>query len=115
MVCNAGLVSGIKQETIVDVFSEYCIQQVVMVPGKSYSFVELMNDEFTSQAINKINGKLILPEVRGPLYLLPVEKSKMIFLNSYFLSCLKNLIYSSCYQFHRTRLSILSVNLTDYW
>lgn len=86
MVCNAGLVSGIKQDSIVDVFSKYSIQRVLMVPGKSYSFVELASDEVANQAMDDINGKLVLPEVKGPLYLLLVEKSKIVlfYLHTFF-------------------------------
>ncbi|KAK7601335.1 hypothetical protein V9T40_008776 [Parthenolecanium corni] len=93
MVCNAGLVSGIKQDSIVDVFSKYSIQRVLMVPGKSYSFVELASDEVANQAINDINGKLVLPEVKGPLYLLLVEKRtfSVAEMHSWIIQCLPDL------------------------
>ena len=50
-----------------------------MIPGKSYSFVELSDDQIAKEAVHDINGKVVLPEIKGPLYLLPIEKSMFVF------------------------------------
>lgn len=83
MVCNAGLVSGIRREKLLDVFSNHTIHQIFMVPGKSYSFIQFASETQAREAINAINGKVILAEIRGPLYLLPIEKSKRTSITNY--------------------------------
>lgn len=76
MVCNAGLVSGIQQEKIVEIFSGYSLQQIEMIPGKSYSFVQFVDENDSKVAYNALHGKLVVSEIKGPLYLLFVDKSK---------------------------------------
>ena len=78
MVCNAGLVSGIDRERIVALFEEFAsIQRVIMVPRKSYCFVQCLNIEHAQRAFFAIHGKLTLPEVNGPVYLLFIETSTL--------------------------------------
>lgn len=78
MVCNVGLVSGVDREQIVALFSQFAtVQKVIMVPQKSYCFVQLVDEENAKRSFNAIHGKLTLPESCGPLYLLFTEKSKL--------------------------------------
>lgn len=69
------MVNGITQEMIFEVFGKYGeIENIVMVPEKSFSFVEfkLLND--AEVAYEKVNGCVIWTEVKGPIYLGFVEK-----------------------------------------
>jgi hypothetical protein len=76
MVCNVGLVSGIEREEIVALFSEYAtIQRVVMIPQRSYCFVQCSDKEQAQRAFSAIHGKLKLSGMNGPVYLLFTEKS----------------------------------------
>lgn len=77
MVCNAGLVSGIDREKIINIFSQYSsVRRVVMIPRKSYCFVQCVDEINARRALDAISGKLFLPELNGPLYLLYAERSK---------------------------------------
>lgn len=74
MVCNAGLVSGLEAEKLVEVFARYCgIKNVIMIPGKSYCFVECTDEDEAEKAYFNMNGKSVIPEIKGPLYLLYTE------------------------------------------
>lgn len=76
MVCNAGLVSGIQQEQIGEIFSNYSLKKIIMIPRKSYCFVEFNDENKAKAAIIEIHGKLFVPEISGPLYLLCINKSE---------------------------------------
>lgn len=76
MICNAGLVSGLEVEKLVDLFSKHCcLQNVLVIPGKSYCFVQCLDENEAEKGYSAINGKLVLPEINGPLYLLFSESS----------------------------------------
>ncbi|XP_065207939.1 alkylated DNA repair protein alkB homolog 8 [Planococcus citri] len=85
LICNTGLVSGSTAEDVLELFSQYCsVQNILMVPGKSYCFVQCSDENEAENAHNAINAKLSLPGVNGPLYLLysesmPQQDSKINF------------------------------------
>ncbi|XP_075222336.1 tRNA (carboxymethyluridine(34)-5-O)-methyltransferase ALKBH8 isoform X3 [Lycorma delicatula] len=71
MICNAGLVSGISECEVVELFSEYgSIDLTTMLFGKSYSFVTFKNISDAALAFENINGKKSFKKMNGPLYLL---------------------------------------------
>lgn len=75
MVCNAGLVSGIDREKIINVFSQYSsVRRVLMIPQKSYCFVQCVDEINARRALDAISGKVFFPELNGPLYLLYAER-----------------------------------------
>lgn len=71
MVCNAGLVSGIQQEDVVQLFTKFgVVQKVLMIPGKSYCFVEFKDVSDAETAYSSVNGKQKLDKMDGVIYLL---------------------------------------------
>lgn len=77
MVCNAGLVSGIQNEDIVELFTKFgVVQKVLMIPGKSYCFVEFKNASDAETTYSAINGKLKLDKMNGVIYLLFTDSGK---------------------------------------
>lgn len=58
MVCNYGLVNGLSRKNILQVFSQHGrVEQIIMLPHKSYCFVCYANVEEAISAYGKINGK----------------------------------------------------------
>lgn len=80
MVANAGLVSGFKQEQLLEITLPYGgVDGIVMLPGKSYCFIIFKDILSASKAYAAIHGKIkISPDASGPLYLAYTEKG-MIF------------------------------------
>ncbi|XP_033216720.1 alkylated DNA repair protein alkB homolog 8 isoform X2 [Belonocnema kinseyi] len=70
LICNAGLVTGLSEETLKQtldpVVSKYYL---VMPPGKSYSFVEFFNETDAKRVYDEIHGHVKLPREKTPLYL----------------------------------------------
>lgn len=78
MVCNAGLVSGIQHEDVVELFAKYgVVQKVLMIPGKSYCFVEFKNVLDAETAYSAVNGKVKLDKMDGVIYLLFTDNGKL--------------------------------------
>ncbi|XP_067000692.2 alkylated DNA repair protein alkB homolog 8 isoform X2 [Anabrus simplex] len=76
MIGNAGLVTGLQQEQLLDLCLPYgIIENIVMISGKSYCFVVFQDDSSASKAYRALHGKSgLLPEIPGPLYLAYTEK-----------------------------------------
>uniref|UniRef100_A0A1B6E4R5 tRNA (carboxymethyluridine(34)-5-O)-methyltransferase n=1 Tax=Clastoptera arizonana TaxID=38151 RepID=A0A1B6E4R5_9HEMI len=71
MVCNAGLVSGIHYEDVVEMFSKFgSLEKALMIPGKSYCFVVYEDIKEAVFAYEMVNGNCKLEKMDGPIYLL---------------------------------------------
>lgn len=79
MVCNGGLVTGLKREKLIDILEKITDKfHVIMPPGKSYSFIKLEDDKTALDVYNKIHGKLN-DTTGGILYLTFSKSSKLNF------------------------------------
>ncbi|KAJ4432479.1 hypothetical protein ANN_21098 [Periplaneta americana] len=76
MVANAGLATGLQQEQLLELSLPYGqIDGVLMLPGKSYSFIVFKDETCASKAYAAIHGKMKLNSTdSGPLYLAFTEK-----------------------------------------
>uniref|UniRef100_A0A1B6MHZ2 tRNA (carboxymethyluridine(34)-5-O)-methyltransferase n=1 Tax=Graphocephala atropunctata TaxID=36148 RepID=A0A1B6MHZ2_9HEMI len=71
VICNAGLVSGVKYEEVAKLFTQYgLVESIVMVPKKSYCFVVYSSVSAAAEAYDAINGKEKLANMDSPVYLL---------------------------------------------
>ncbi|KAG8229792.1 hypothetical protein J437_LFUL005873 [Ladona fulva] len=74
MICNAGLVSGIQREEVINLFLPFGkLEDVCMLPGKSYCFVAFRNEEDAQEAYSVLHGKTILNATEVKLILAFVE------------------------------------------
>ncbi|XP_054262574.1 alkylated DNA repair protein alkB homolog 8 isoform X2 [Macrosteles quadrilineatus] len=79
MIGNAGLVSGIKYEQLAQLLTEYGkVDSLVMIPGKSYSFVVYSTVNEATEAFDSINGILKLDNMDGPLFLVYTSSGKSL-------------------------------------
>ncbi|XP_026479271.1 alkylated DNA repair protein alkB homolog 8-like [Ctenocephalides felis] len=70
VICNAGLVSGLTRECIVENFSKYGnIAKIVMVPGQSFCFIQFQDVSSSEKAMNEVNGLLTIGQNDGVVYL----------------------------------------------
>ncbi|KAL0272725.1 UNVERIFIED_CONTAM: hypothetical protein PYX00_005587 [Menopon gallinae] len=75
MICNGGLVNSISQENIFEVFSAFGpIENIVMIPEKSYSFLVFKDMSSAEAAYTRKNNQEIWPSIKGPVYLAFLEK-----------------------------------------
>jgi hypothetical protein len=76
VVANAGLVTGLQQEQLLEITLPYGgVDGIVMLPGKSYCFIIFKDILSASKAYAAIHGKIkITPDASGPLYLAYTEK-----------------------------------------
>ena len=56
-------------------------KKIVMVPGKSYSFIIFENKKNSEKAFNLLNDKIIWPVIKGPIFLGYVESINISLLN----------------------------------
>lgn len=55
---------------VLNIFQLQCnIEDILMVPGKSYSFIKFSDEKKAMKAYENLNGTVIWPEVKGPIYL----------------------------------------------
>nr|CAI5829900.1 unnamed protein product [Callosobruchus analis] len=74
VICNAGLVNGLSEETILEHFSVYgTLNNIVLVPGKSCSFVSYLEIDMACKAFEALNGQLTIAQDNKPVYLLYAE------------------------------------------
>ncbi|XP_069686068.1 alkylated DNA repair protein alkB homolog 8 isoform X3 [Periplaneta americana] len=80
MVANAGLATGLQQEQLLELSLPYGqIDGVLMLPGKSYSFIVFKDETCASKAYAAIHGKMKLNSTdSGPLYLAFTEKGQSL-------------------------------------
>ncbi|XP_021928885.1 alkylated DNA repair protein alkB homolog 8 isoform X2 [Zootermopsis nevadensis] len=76
MVANAGLVTGLQQEQLLELTLPYGgVDSIIMLPGKSYCFLIFKDVLHASRAYVSIHGKIKLtPNDSGPLYLAYAER-----------------------------------------
>ncbi|KAL0126115.1 hypothetical protein PUN28_004915 [Cardiocondyla obscurior] len=74
MICNGGLVTGIKRETLQCVLDALISKYTLIMPaGKSYCFVTCNSREDATCVYNYIHGRIKLPGQNGPLYVCYTE------------------------------------------
>lgn len=58
VICNVGLVNGCSQESIVSLFMPFgSVQQVIMLPHKSFCFAQFYDKTSAIKAYNAVHGK----------------------------------------------------------
>lgn len=79
MVANAGLVTGLQQEQLLEFCLPYGgVDSIVMLPGKSYCFIIFKDILYASKAYAAIHGnRKLTPSDSGPLFLAYAEKGNM--------------------------------------
>jgi alkylated DNA repair protein alkB family protein 8 len=56
-ICNAGLMTGASRESLLEVLSPFgSIERIILLPGKSFSFVVYSNKLEAQEAIHKVNS-----------------------------------------------------------
>ncbi|XP_036149316.1 alkylated DNA repair protein alkB homolog 8 isoform X2 [Monomorium pharaonis] len=74
MICNGGLVTGIKRETLQSMLDMLISKYTLIMPaGKSYCFVSCNSKEDATCVYNYIHGRIKLPGQNGPLYVCHIE------------------------------------------
>lgn len=74
MICNGGLVTGIKRETLQCVLDVLISKYALIMPtGKSYCFITCNSKEDATCVYNYIHGRIKLPGQNGPLYVCYTE------------------------------------------
>lgn len=69
-ICNAGLSSGLQQEVLIDEVNQISpIDDIIMIPGKSYCFLKFFNLEDSINVFTAMHGKSKLGQNGVPLYL----------------------------------------------
>ncbi|KYM95618.1 PREDICTED: alkylated DNA repair protein alkB homolog 8 [Cyphomyrmex costatus] len=75
MICNGGLVTGIKRETLQCVLDPLISKYTLTMPtGKTYCFVTCNSKEDATCVYNYIHGRIKLPGQNGPLYVCYTER-----------------------------------------
>lgn len=75
MICNAGLVNGLSEEIIFEHFQKFGeLENILLLPGKSCSFISYKNIISAEEAYAKYNGKLNIAQDNKPIYILFCEK-----------------------------------------
>ncbi|KAM0726305.1 Alkylated DNA repair protein alkB-like protein 8 [Formica fusca] len=74
MICNGGLVTGIKRETLQCVLDALISKYALIMPtGKSYCFITCNSKEDAICVYNYVHGRIKLPGQNGPLYVCYTE------------------------------------------
>ena len=75
-MANAGLNTGLQEEQLLELCLAYGeIDEITMLPGKSYCFVVFKDELNAAEAYSAIHGKRKLTHSEsGPLYLAYAEK-----------------------------------------
>lgn len=74
MICNGGLVTGIKRETLQCVLDTLISKYVLVMPtGKSYCFITCNSKEDAICVYNYVHGRIKFPGQNGPLYVCYTE------------------------------------------
>lgn len=75
IICNAGLVNGLMEETIYEHFSIHgTLSGIWMIPGKSFCFISYEELESSVLAYETFNGQLNIAQDCKPIYLLYIEQ-----------------------------------------
>lgn len=77
-VCNAGLSTGLRAEDILNyVGTQASIREVIMVPGKSFCFLQAESLDDAGTIYELLHGKTTLAQHEGCLYLSYCDRGKM--------------------------------------
>ena len=70
LICNAGLTTGSSKEELVNLFESYGdIENVILLPGKSYSFVLYRSLQSSKDCYEQLNGSFCLENGSRPIYM----------------------------------------------
>ena len=70
VICNSGHVTGASYESLAELFSPYGdLEDIYLVPGKSFCFIKYHNVEDTIKAYDDCNGQKSLRDVKIPIYI----------------------------------------------
>lgn len=76
VVCNAGLVTGLRQELLLNELERFgAVDDIVMLKGKSYCFVRCSDASNAKTIYENVHGRSELGQNDGPLYLSFCKKS----------------------------------------
>nr|XP_023020411.1 alkylated DNA repair protein alkB homolog 8 isoform X1 [Leptinotarsa decemlineata] len=79
VICNVGLVNGLSEEIIYEHFSKYgALENIMLIPGKSCSFVTYRDLDSAQKAFKYYNGKLNIAQDDKPIYLLYTDQLPII-------------------------------------
>ena len=82
VVCNAGLTTGATYEELTEFFENYgSLRNLLLLPDKSYSFIEFSNESSASKAYELVHSTLALPNQNNVLYLAYVNKIPEVNIN----------------------------------
>ena len=82
VVCNAGLTTGATYEELTEFFENYgSLRNLLLLPDKSYSFIEFSNESSASKAYELVHSTLALPSQNNVLYLAYVNKIPEVNIN----------------------------------
>ena len=70
IICNSGHVTGATYESLAELFSPHGnLEEIILVPGKSYCFIKYLKVENSLNAFEDCNGIQTLSEAKLPIYL----------------------------------------------
>ena len=82
LVCNAGLTTGSTYEELAELFEKYgYLENLILLPDKSYSFVTFSEVEDASKAYREVHANLTLPCQNNLLYLAFVNTTPKVTIN----------------------------------
>ncbi|CAB0011783.1 unnamed protein product [Nesidiocoris tenuis] len=74
MVCNAGLSLGLNKEDLLEAFGGFGkIAEILMISKESHAFIEYFTVDDAEECFRRCNGKIVVPKVKGPLYVMFLE------------------------------------------
>lgn len=84
MIGNAGLVTGLQYEQVAKLFAQYGqVENIVMLPKKSYCFVVYTTVESAVKAYQFVNAQTKLQNMDGPIYLLYTKSGNTLIFKLY--------------------------------
>ncbi|CAH1103887.1 unnamed protein product [Psylliodes chrysocephalus] len=82
VIANAGLINGLTEEVVYTHFSKYgVLDNILLVPGKSCSFIEYNDVSSAKSAYENFNGSLNIAQDSKPIYLLYANNLPVIKIN----------------------------------
>ena len=70
IICNSGHVTGASYESLAELFAPYGdLEDIVLVPEKSFCFIKYLNVETALKAYEDCNGQKSLKDVKIPIYI----------------------------------------------
>ncbi|XP_051169030.1 alkylated DNA repair protein alkB homolog 8 [Leptopilina boulardi] len=70
VICNAGLVTGLSEDTLKQILNPLVTKYFIKMPlGKSYCFVEFLNETDAKTVYDHVHGSVKLLQEKHPLYM----------------------------------------------